>query len=442
MPWARVRANFGDAPHFLAHGITTVINLRGSPEQLEWRRRIEAGDLIGPTIYTSGEFVNEPRVNTPDEVAREVEAQRSAGYDLIKFHEAWVPGVGFTTTTGLSPAAYQRLRGSARDAGLPLVGHAPVNLGLTALLEAGQPLAHVGMLANIYFLPVGASRRWLALTVGAMTVLLVLLVTSRRIPSLRRPLATQLLAFLAAGGVALLFMPGGPLFDSLALRLVFTALAAVIVVAAGRLVIAAVTTFRRVPAARRERVHAAAAACAGAALAIAMVLFWLPVAWRSSDSGIDRLARRIHAAGIPVQTTLVVYESLAGPPGFRYADFMKKVTGALHRAGVSLVAGTDANGMPRLAPGPSLHRELELLIESGLSVPDALRAATVAPAQLLGKQHEFGTIAIGHRADLLLLDANPLEDVSRLRNPAGVMARGRWFTREQLHRMVAALGDN
>lgn len=275
-----------------------------------------------------------------------------------------------------------------------------------------------------------------------MTVLLVLLVTSRRIPSLRRPLATQLLAFLAAGGVALLFMPGGPLFDSLALRLVFTALAAVIVVAAGRLVIAAVTTFRRVPAARRERVHAAAAACAGAALAIAMVLFWLPVAWRSSDSGIDRLARRIHAAGIPVQTTLVVYESLAGPPGFRYADFMKKVTGALHRAGVSLVAGTDANGMPRLAPGPSLHRELELLIESGLSVPDALRAATVAPAQLLGKQHEFGTIAIGHRADLLLLDANPLEDVSRLRNPAGVMARGRWFTREQLQRMVAALGDN
>src|SRR5688572_19534182 len=97
MPWAPARADFGDAALYLAHGVTTVVNLRGTPAQLDWKRRIEAGDLLGPTIYTSGEFVNEPRVTTPDEVEREVAAQAREGYDLIKFHEIWTPGAGFMT---------------------------------------------------------------------------------------------------------------------------------------------------------------------------------------------------------------------------------------------------------------------------------------------------------------------------------------------------------
>src|SRR5688572_3877778 len=56
MPWAPARPDFGDAPLYLAHGVTTVVNLRGTPAQLEWKRRIETGGMLGPTIYTSGEF--------------------------------------------------------------------------------------------------------------------------------------------------------------------------------------------------------------------------------------------------------------------------------------------------------------------------------------------------------------------------------------------------
>jgi imidazolonepropionase-like amidohydrolase len=70
-----------------------------------------------------------------------------------------------------------------------------------------------------------------------------------------------------------------------------------------------------------------------------------------------------------------------------------------------------------------------------------MRAATVVPAGFLGKNKEFGTITTGKRADLLLVDGNPLEDVSRLRQPVGVMTRGRWFTRERLQQMLAALAQ-
>ena len=78
------RPDFGDAPLYLAHGVTTVFNLRGTPEQLDWRRRIESGELVGPTIYASGRFVNEPLVSSPDEVRDEIVAQARDGYDLVK----------------------------------------------------------------------------------------------------------------------------------------------------------------------------------------------------------------------------------------------------------------------------------------------------------------------------------------------------------------------
>jgi cytosine/adenosine deaminase-related metal-dependent hydrolase len=145
MSWAPARPDFGDGPLYLANGVTTVINLGGSPEQLEWRRRVAAGALIGPTIYTSGEFINEPRMATPQQIEDAVRAQKAAGYDLVKYRER--PN----TTVGLSQAAYRRLIDVAKEVDLPLVGHAPVNLGLDALLEAGQPLAHMNTLSNLYF---------------------------------------------------------------------------------------------------------------------------------------------------------------------------------------------------------------------------------------------------------------------------------------------------
>jgi imidazolonepropionase-like amidohydrolase len=92
---------------------------------------------------------------------------------------------------------------------------------------------------------------------------------------------------------------------------------------------------------------------------------------------------------------------------------------ALHDAGIPIVAGTDYG-----VPGHSLHRELELYVLAGLSPMDALRTATTVPAQVMGLSAEVGTIEAGKRADLLVLDADPLAGMSNIRRGRWVVANG------------------
>jgi imidazolonepropionase-like amidohydrolase len=97
--------------------------------------------------------------------------------------------------------------------------------------------------------------------------------------------------------------------------------------------------------------------------------------------------------------------------------------GALHRAGVAILAGTDAPA-PGVAHGASLHRELELLVRSGLTPAEALAAATSVPARAFGF-HDRGRIAPGLRADLLLVEGDPTADIRGTRRIAGVWKLGR-----------------
>jgi imidazolonepropionase-like amidohydrolase len=121
-----------------------------------------------------------------------------------------------------------------------------------------------------------------------------------------------------------------------------------------------------------------------------------------------------------------------GIPLNRLTAFNQKLVGALHRNSVPIMAGTDAMGMELIAPGTSLHRELQLLLASGLSSYEVMQSATVVPAAFLGKTQEFGRIVVGQRADLLLVDSNPLENLAVLKRPIGVMVRGRWLPHQKL----------
>lgn len=103
----------------------------------------------------------------------------------------------------------------------------------------------------------------------------------------------------------------------------------------------------------------------------------------------------------------------------------------LHAAGVRMSVGTDANN-PWVAPGISFHRELELLVRAGIPVADVLRMATLGGAQSLGMDDDIGTVASGKRADLVLLDANPLENISNTQRIALVVQGGREFRRSEV----------
>jgi len=110
------------------------------------------------------------------------------------------------------------------------------------------------------------------------------------------------------------------------------------------------------------------------------------------------------------------------------------VVRALHEAGAGLLIGTDAP-QPFLYPGYSLHDELAFHVDAGIPVRDVLRADTIDAARFLRQEREFGLIAVGARADLLLLDGNPETGLETLRSPAGVMAAGRWYDALALRRM-------
>jgi len=95
---------------------------------------------------------------------------------------------------------------------------------------------------------------------------------------------------------------------------------------------------------------------------------------------------------------------------------------ALHDAGVPIVAGTDKG-----VPGVSVEREIELYVQAGLSPVDAIRAATAVPARVMGLANDSGTIAPGLRADLIVVDGNPLERISDLAHVTLVCANGRLY---------------
>jgi len=108
----------------------------------------------------------------------------------------------------------------------------------------------------------------------------------------------------------------------------------------------------------------------------------------------------------------------------------------MQRAGVSLMIGTDmANDW--LVPGFSVHDELASFVEAGVSPADALRAATLTPATYLRATDSLGTVAVGHVADLVLLDADPLADIRNTRRIRAVFTRGRYFDRAALDTVLS-----
>jgi len=203
-----------------------------------------------------------------------------------------------------------------------------------------------------------------------------------------------------------------------------------------------------------------------------------PNAWPYiDDKKVAELARREIEAGTWNCPTLVVYQkwvtgdertkSLAGPymkyvsPLMRSAwgpteanekwmsaDFVgashgadphrMRAVGVLHKAGARILLGTD-QANPFVIAGFAVHEELANLVAAGLSPYEALRAGTSGAAEFMHASEEWGTVAVGRRADLLLLEKNPLEAVANAKTPLGVMVRGRWLPRAELDESLEKL---
>ncbi len=124
--------------------------------------------------------------------------------------------------------------------------------------------------------------------------------------------------------------------------------------------------------------------------------------------------------------------------GIQWMNVYRQMIKALHDAGAGLLLGTDAS-VPGIMPGFAAHRELDELVKAGLTPYEALATGTRNVAAYFGTLDSTGTIAIGKRADLVLLAGNPLTDIHQTTRRAGVMLGGRWFSQKEIERQLTAL---
>jgi len=188
---------------------------------------------------------------------------------------------------------------------------------------------------------------------------------------------------------------------------------------------------------------------------------WADMLKAADTTKLPDIARKVAASGSWIDPTIIVdqelpidsnfaWEASLLPPGVlrrmkagyptsgedtasvrRQIQLDIQIVRELHRAGARLLLGTDFS-KPTVIAGFSLHDELQYFVDAGLSPYEALLAGTRSAAEAMEKQQEFGTVAPGMRADLLLLSANPLADVGSASKRVGVLLHGRWIPQKLL----------
>ncbi len=342
---------------YVASGVTTIRGMLGQPAHLVLRERLARGEVLGPTLVTSGPSLNGTSAPTPDAARRMVEQQHEAGYDFLKIHP------------GLSRAVFDTMAATARRVGIPFAGHVPLEVGLDRALDARY--ATIDHLDGF----------------------------------------VEALAGLAPG------QPSGFFGMAVAERADAARLAALVrrTREAGVWVVPTETLMETV--ASGEPPEELAARPGVDLIPAAMLQGWMNTVrgWRTQ-----------------------------GPPtpeaAAHFLALRRRMIRDLHAGGVGILLGSDAPQVGNV-PGFSIHRELASYVAAGLSPYEALRTGTVNVARFLGRERETGTVAVGRRADLVLLEANPLQDIAAFGRQAGVMVRGRWLDASEITRRLEALRD-
>jgi len=379
-------------PLLLAHGVVGVRDMGGPPERvLDLRTKTASGALAGPRILTPGPFIDGAGDADPMfRRAPDVTAARSAVQELA------ARGVDFLKAqAALQPDAHRAVVEAAKAAGLSLAGHIPVGMSVEDVIASGQrTIEHISPAL------VGDG--------------LLLFACSSKAP--------ELLAELRA-------------------------------IEGGRAAAPAAEIARREAALRQRAVDTydpARARALGRSMRDRDVWIVPTLIWSAS---LRPLNRRDDGSGLPME-----YVPAALRTRFmeRRRQFVERQTdealmaaqalaaaavravGDLRAGGAKVLAGTDSFDAFVL-PGFSLHQELRLLVDAGFSPSDALQAATRHAAAARGAADREGTIAVGKRADLVLLDADPTANITNVARIRAVIAGVRLFDRDALDQLLAGV---
>jgi hypothetical protein len=364
---------------YLANGVTTIRDFapQGSPltYALAWRDEIRAGTRHGPTIYASGKLLYASPVADPEGIVRQ---NHDLGFDFLKLYSY------------LSVEDFHRAMVAAKELGMYTSGHIPYAVGLEGILAEGMDeIAHIEELLP-EFIDFDRTRdlspeAWLSYV--AETALLQWDFSSGTDPADFEAENVETLAHIT------------------------------------------------------EQLRTAKVPVC-TTLVIDDVIQWKlfqPEAFLARSE--NRYLPSAYLEGFrrgegKHQVQFRDKEDLAA---FKYSIDRWLLDG-LHRAGILLLLGTDSGtGGMGIVPGYSIHDELRILVENGFTPYEAIASGTVhaaTVAESMAGSGDFGTIEEGKRADLILVRGNPLEDVTAIQEPLGVMAAGRWYSQETLAEMI------
>ncbi|MEO8448328.1 MAG: amidohydrolase family protein [Gemmatimonadota bacterium] len=368
-------------PLFLINGVTGVRDLGGIPDSIFlWRKIIARGGLLGPRIVAAGLSLSGP--DPSGRTAPHIAVVRTAEEAQAAVRRNKQLGADMIKVWSTIPRdAYFAALAEARRLGLPVVGHLPVDVSLTEAVDSGQK----GFEHSIGF-PIAMSRE----QAGALTRL-------RQAVHQMPPGGSLVQAMIDADVSAL----GS--YDSVEAKAAIGRLASHGVWICPTLTDTHAYTIMKdsLPGDPRLR--------------------YLPEAVRKQ--WVEE-AKAMKPAEIAAWTALF-------PAALR-------LVGEMRKGRVTLIAGTDAGSTYDL-PGFDLHNELALLVRAGLSPLEALTAGTKSAAEAAGLWDRAGMIKAGQLADLVLLDANPLADITNTRRIVGVTAAGRYLDKAELERLRARL---
>jgi hypothetical protein len=364
---------------YLANGVTTIRDFSPSGEvltyALDWREQIQDGTRIGPTIYASGRILFVSPLGDPQGLVRE---NHDLGFDFLKLYSY------------LSREDFHEALTTAKELGMYSAGHIPYAVGLEeALAEGLDEIAHV---EELLFAFIEYDRKqqlapdaWLEYLIqSAMQQFDLVSGFNEAEFALQHTDTMQQI-------VEQLNINGTPIDTTMVVDDVIQQ-----------------KMFKLEAFIARPESN------------------FLPTAYLDLlRSGKEK--HQLQFAGIK---NLAIYKY----------EIDRWILAELHQAGIPLLLGTDSGtGGMGIVPGFSIHDELRILVENGFTPYEALVSGTVNASAVVEKMvgvDDFGTIEIGKRADLLLMDTNPLDDVSALTDLRGVMAAGRWFSREALDQMI------
>lgn len=387
----------------IANGVTTVrdpnANYAGTGQAiLKARDQIAAGELLGPTITAAQHFISLPPQFASafsnidlaagpwlsvDRTLFAFAADPATGRELVQ--KAYDEGYDLAKINwNLTKETFDSVVAAADELGMPILAHVPADVGIENIIQAGAEIQHNGNL--LAFVAKDYERQ------AGVNYLdkFDLSEADQKLP--------ELVALMTESGVAYtptmtVDVTAFELFDNLpdwSQASIFQR-----------------PGYRYVP--------------------LSYIATWSDAA--GGEFGV--VARARGASSV---------EEIVPPQADRETilAFHLRQLKALVEAGVPVMTGTDASAIG-IVWGFSIHQELELFVDAGLTPYQALEASTRIPSEVMGDPDEWGTIAVGKRADMVLLGANPLEDISNTREIEGVMVRGRWLPQAELEGMLDEL---